>query len=200
MYSDYVPKLWSETVESHRNEVREAILESTAKLASTHGPFNVTMSDIAASVGVSRATLYKYFPSVEEILDAWHERHISQHLERLRIAATGDKPPFERLTLVLADYAEIHRRRNHHTDHNSNLDLVTFLHRPDGAASAATLKIHRLVSTLIAESIAEGEIRTDLQPDELAHYCLHALDAACQMGSAAAVDRLVSLILSAIRI
>ena len=71
-----VPKLWSETIESHRTAVREATLDTTAALVAEHGLRSVTMSQIAEHTGIGRATLYKYFPDVEAILVAWHERQV----------------------------------------------------------------------------------------------------------------------------
>jgi len=72
-----VPKLWNETIEEHRREVREAILDTTVALVAEHGLLSVTMSQIAEETGIGRATLYKYFPDVEAILLAWHERQIN---------------------------------------------------------------------------------------------------------------------------
>ena len=43
----------------------------------------MTMSKIAERTGIGRATLYKYFPDVESILTAWHQRQIRDHLGRL---------------------------------------------------------------------------------------------------------------------
>jgi len=78
-----VPKLWTETIETHRREVREAILDTTAALVAEHGLLGVTMSQIAEETGIGRATLYKYFPDVEAILLAWHDRQITGHLAQL---------------------------------------------------------------------------------------------------------------------
>ena len=79
-----MPKLWTETIEAHRREVHEAILDTTAALAAKHGLRSVTMSQIAEQVGIGRATLYKYFPDVEAILATWHERQLTGHLAQLR--------------------------------------------------------------------------------------------------------------------
>jgi len=46
-----VPKLWSDTIEAHRREVRDAILDTTAALAE-QGLMSVTMSQIAEDTGV----------------------------------------------------------------------------------------------------------------------------------------------------
>ena len=83
-----MPKLWNETIEAHRRGVREAILDTTVALVAEHGLRSVTMSQIAEETGIGRATLYKYFPGVEEILLAWHAEHINGHLEHLARCAT----------------------------------------------------------------------------------------------------------------
>ena len=71
-----MPKLWSETLDDHRRAIRDAALDATAGLVAEHGLASVTMSQIAKDAGIGRATLYKYFPDVEAILIAWHERQI----------------------------------------------------------------------------------------------------------------------------
>ena len=78
-----MPKLWNETIDAHRRDVTDAILETTAALVSAQGLQSVTMSQIAEKAGIGRATLYKYFSDVESILVAWHKRHISAHLQQL---------------------------------------------------------------------------------------------------------------------
>jgi AcrR family transcriptional regulator len=106
-----VPKLWTETIEEHRRAVHDATLDTTAALVREHGLAAVTMSQIAAAAGIGRATLYKYFPDVEAILVAWHDRHIARHLRQLaeaRDAAT----PAGRLEAVLEAFALI--QHQHH--------------------------------------------------------------------------------------
>src|SRR4051812_5802487 len=65
-----MPKIWSQTIEAHRDAVREATINATAALVAEHGLTGVTMSQIAKDTGIGRATLYKYFPDVESILRA----------------------------------------------------------------------------------------------------------------------------------
>src|SRR5437879_2235188 len=78
-----MPTLWNQTIESHRREVRDAILHTAAALVAEHGLHSLTMSQIAEETRIGRATLYKYFPDVEAILVAWHERQVARHLDRL---------------------------------------------------------------------------------------------------------------------
>src|SRR3954452_10976695 len=84
-----VPRLWNATIEAHRDAVREAVLDTTAALVSARGLRAVTMSEIAERSGIGRATLYKYFPDVDAILLAWHERQVAAHLQQLFDVADG---------------------------------------------------------------------------------------------------------------
>ncbi|HEX5902785.1 MAG TPA: helix-turn-helix domain-containing protein, partial [Actinomycetota bacterium] len=56
-----MPRLWTETVDAHRREVRSAVLDAAADLVAERGLRSVTMSEIAHRSGIGRATLYKYF-------------------------------------------------------------------------------------------------------------------------------------------
>ncbi|MEV6386879.1 TetR/AcrR family transcriptional regulator [Nocardia xishanensis] len=56
--------------------MRDALLDTTAELVQEHGLASVTTTQIAEATGIGRATLYKYFPDVESIPQAWHERRI----------------------------------------------------------------------------------------------------------------------------
>jgi AcrR family transcriptional regulator len=193
-YTGVVPRLWNVTIEAHRAAVREATLDTTAALVAEHGLRSVTMSQIAEETGIGRATLYKYFPDVEAILLAWHQRQISGHLEQLAEVRDQHGGPGERLTAVLEAYALItHESHGHHDS-----DLAAFLH-PDEQITRAQQQLRDMLRDLLAEAAATGDLRDDVAPDELASYCLHALTAARSLPSKAAVRRLVTVTLAGLR-
>ena len=188
-----MPKLWTETIEEHRRAVREATLDTTAALVAERGLASVTMSQIAAATGIGRATLYKYFPDVEAILTAWHERQIMRHMEQLatvRDQASGGSGG--RLEAVLTAYATITHQRPHGTE------LAAAVHRGEHLATAQ-LQLLGLFEDLIADAANTGEVRDDVPPTELASYCLHALQAASSLHSEAAVHRLVTVTQAGLR-
>lgn len=189
-----MPKLWSQTIASHRREVRDAILETAARLVRQHGLLAVSMSRIAEDAGIGRATLYKYFPDVEAILRAWHAREIARHLEQLGSARDHGEGPTERLTAMLETYATISGESRGHRDRA----LAAWLHR-DEQVSQAERALHAMVRDVITEGVSSGELRDDVPPDELATFCLSSLAAARTAPSKAAVQRLVSLTLAALR-
>jgi AcrR family transcriptional regulator len=189
-----MPKLWTETIEAHRREVRDAILDTTATLVAEHGLRSVTMSQIAEETGIGRATLYKYFPDVEAILFAWHERQITAHLEHLGEVRDQAADAGERLEAVLEAYALISHESRGHRD----TELAAFLHRDDQVAQAQH-QLRDMIRDLLTEAAETGDLRDDVAPDELASYCLHALAAANSLPSKSAVRRLVTVTLAGLR-
>jgi AcrR family transcriptional regulator len=186
-----VPKLWNDTITEHRHAVRDAVLDAAAALVHEHGLTGVTMSLLATTAGIGRATLYKYFPDVQAVLLAWHERQVGGHVQQLAAARDQAGEPLQKLTAVLRTYALISHR--HH-----GTELAAGLHRGPHLAEAEQ-HLHALIRDLIADSAAAGAARTDVDAAELAQFCRHALGAAADLPSEAAVERLVAVTIAAIR-
>jgi hypothetical protein len=91
---------------------------------------------------------------------------------------------------VLDTYAHIaHQAHGHHDS-----QLAAFLHRDNRVTHA-----EQQVSDLLIQAAATGQVRDDVPPEELASYCLHALSAARNLQSKAAVRRLVTVTLAGLR-
>ena len=67
--SQYKPKI-TEAAKNRKNE----IIEGAMKLFSQNGYYSTSLNDVAGRIGVTKATLYYYFRSKEEILKAVLER------------------------------------------------------------------------------------------------------------------------------
>jgi AcrR family transcriptional regulator len=192
VYAFRVPKLWTDTIEEHRQAVHNAALDAVAALVREHGLASVTMSRIAAEAGIGRATLYKYFPDVEAVLGAWHERQVARHLAELA-AARDSAGPGAQLEAVLGAWAMI---QHQHSGHDAELGAL--LHQSEHVTRARQ-DLHDLVAGLIADGAAAGQVRDDAGPGELASYCLHALGAAGGLPTEAAVRRLVAVTMTGLR-
>lgn len=190
-YTEVMPKLWTRTIETHRREVRDAIVETTASLVAAHGLRAVTMSRVAEETGIGRATLYKYFPDVEAILVEWHERQVTGHLAHFAGLREGAGDARTRLESVLAAFALIA-----HEYHGT--ELAALVHRGEHVERAQR-HLSGLIRDLLIEGATGGEFRDDVAPDELAGFCLHALTAASSLPSKAAVHRLVGVTMDALR-
>jgi len=179
-----MPKLWKETM-----AVRDVTLDTAAALVAKHGLLSVTMSQVARTTGIGRATLYKYFADVESIIFAWRDRQISRHLEHLAEVRDHARGPEAQLKAVLEAYALMMYERPRGTD------LATLVHRGEHVAEAQG-QLRGLIRGLLTSAAEAGDARDDVSPEELAVYCLHALEGATSLPSKAAVRRLVGLTLA----
>ena len=190
-----MPKLWRQTIETHRREVSDAILDTTAALVAEHGIRGVTMSQIAEETGIGRATLYKYFPDVESILVARHQRHAAGHLAHLAQQRDQADNPGQALESVLHALAT---HMHELAKHNGGTDLVALVHQ-DHHVKDIEEQLRHLLRDVIADAAKAGTVRRDVAPDELASYSLHALSAAANSPSKPALQRLIDLIVAGLR-
>ena len=184
-----MPQLWAQTIAAHRAEVREAILDAVGELLRRRGPLALSMSEIAAAAGIGRATLYKYFPDVGQVVAAWHERQVAAHLAEL--VAIRDEPgdSGERLRAVCLAYGRICHQRQQHGD----AVLSTVLHRQQPTEESQA-QLVAIFADLISEAAAAGAVRRDVPPGELATFCRSALEAGSTAAGQPALDRLVELV------
>lgn len=182
-----MPKLWNQTINAHRGAVRDAILDATVALAVEKGVLSVSMSRVAARAGISRATLYKYFPDVESILLAQHDRQVAGELEQLHAIRDAGGDPGRQLEQVLRIHATMVHR-------HSGSAIASATHR-----TGAHQHQEKFLQDILRKAARSGAIRSDIPPDELTGFCLHALSAAAQAASSAAVERLVGLTLDSLQ-
>jgi AcrR family transcriptional regulator len=143
--------------DSLRNRER---LMAAAKSAFTERGASVALEDIARSAGVGIGTLYRHFPSREALLAAVYSREVEQ------LAAAADTllsqlPPgeaFEAWLHQMVDYMATKRV------------IAPALQAAPGAGSAlnaAGPAISGALARLANAAIATGDIRADLEPDDL---------------------------------
>lgn len=66
---------------SQREELKDRIIETALEAFTTHGIKSVTMDDIAASLGISKRTLYEVFQDKESLLTEC----ILKHHEEMKV-------------------------------------------------------------------------------------------------------------------
>lgn len=76
---------------------RRHLLEVAQECIARHGFSKVTLSDVASAAGVTRPTVYRYFGSAEELLNAAAVTASGGYLERLRSRTLQLDDPVERV-------------------------------------------------------------------------------------------------------
>jgi AcrR family transcriptional regulator len=139
---------------------RERILE-VAKEAFTRSGANTSLDDIAKQAGVGPGTLYRHFPTREELLQAVYR----SELEKLATAErkfAQSMPPIEALRawlLLFVDAIE--------TKQIIAPALNTLIGDPKKVFAASYAKIHEAIDALVKRAIKSGDIRKDLDPMDL---------------------------------
>src|SRR5207253_11376375 len=77
-----------------------AILEAAARALSEHGR-SANMAEVAAAAGVSRATLYRYYPDREALLDALASHALADAAARLADAGLERAPVDEAIERIV---------------------------------------------------------------------------------------------------
>lgn len=141
---------------------REAILDATDRLLVSRGFRKVTMDDIAAEAGVSRRTVYMYFPSKEEVGLSSIDRVVETTYARLVELAAGKGDPARILREVLVE--RVLRRIDSVSAYRTSLDELFEVVRP--AYMARRRRHFEREVALVAEVLAAGRARGRFEFDD----------------------------------
>jgi AcrR family transcriptional regulator len=83
-------------------DAAERIIEAAMRCIDRHGAAKTTLSDVAAELGVTRQTVYRYFPSTDELFGAVGRAAADNYLDRLAVHLAGTTDPAELVVEALA--------------------------------------------------------------------------------------------------
>ena len=86
---------------------RDALLREAAQAFNRRGYHGTSLTEIAKKLGVTKAALYTYVPSKEELLYYCHDSAMDAALEALERGASRGSSGLEKLTLTLIGYLEL---------------------------------------------------------------------------------------------
>ena len=188
------------TLKDRQRLLREdAILEAMRELMAQKGYAGTSMDDVAAHLGISKATLYLHFPSKEALALRIIVSQIEESEARL-LALDPNLPVLERLALMLR--AGVERRI---TMGQARIDLLPEVVLSNPAFQAAQQRVTEANDRLLEEGQRQGEIRADLPVPLLREFIsslfripFEALMARDGMSSELVIDGLVTLALHAV--
>lgn len=139
---------------------RERILE-VAKEAFTRFGAEASLDDIANQAGVGAGTLYRHFPSREELLKAVYRTEIEKLAAAERTFA-DTLPPVEALRAWLLLFVE-----NIAAKQVIAPALHALIGDPKKVFEASHTQMGEAVQSLVRRGIRSGDIRGDLEPTDL---------------------------------
>lgn len=131
-----------------QERVAGAVLDGAARALVSAGP-EASMSDVAAAAGVARATVYRYFPNRQALLEELAVLALRETDQRLIDARLDDVAPQEALTRFVRALVDVG---------DPFIVVARARTRPDDFEKTLTIPLRRIFE----RGQAEGEIRDDL--------------------------------------
>jgi AcrR family transcriptional regulator len=171
---------------------REILLAAAAAAYAEQG-IDVALEEIARRAGVGIGTLYRHFPTRDALNEAVYRREVDALCDEAE-TLLEDHRPVEALARWMRDFAGyVARKRGMAVALKSALgadsELFTHSHR----------RIREALQLLVSRAVAAGEIRSDVDSDDL----LRAMSGICMAtdsaGWAERTGRLVDLLVDGLR-
>jgi AcrR family transcriptional regulator len=167
---------------------RERILEM-AKQEFTRSGENASLEEIAKKAGVGPGTLYRHFPTREELLVTVYRSEMAKLAAAERTFA-GTMPPVEALRawlLLFIDAVE--------TKQIIAPVLNTLVGDPKKVFEASYAQIHEAIRALVKRAIKSGDIRKDLDPIDLLRALVGVANVATSPDWRQSARRLVEILI-----
>jgi AcrR family transcriptional regulator len=154
-----------------RDRTAAAIIDSAAAIMAQHGDA-ASMDKIAGGAGVSRATLYRYFPSREALLQAMAATSIEELAARIAEADLQGIPVEQAIARLVRGFIAVGSKYT---------ALAGGDHRRTGDHPRADTLLTEPVRALFRRGVADGSLRADLAPELLTNLFSGLIKAALEM-------------------
>lgn len=171
---------------------RERILE-VAKREFTRVGANASLEDIAKKAGVGPGTLYRHFPTREDLLVAVYRSEM-ENLAAAEKTLTESKSPVEGLQawlLLFVDAVE--------TKQIIAPVLNSLVGDPKKVFEASYAQIHEALRALVKRAVKSGDIREDLDPIDLLRAIVGVANVSASPDWQQSARRLVDLLIAGAR-
>lgn len=171
---------------------RERILE-VARQAFSRSGANTSLDDVAREAGVGPGTLYRHFPTREQLLEAVYR----SEMEKLAAAEqkfAEELPPLEALRawlLLFVDYIA--------TKQLIAPALNALVGDPKKVFEASYVRIWDAIRALVKRAVKNGDIRRDLDPIDLLRALVGVASVATSPDWQQSAKRLVDILITGAR-
>ncbi len=172
---------------------RERVLEAAKSVFSQGGP-EASLEAVARRAGVGIGTLYRHFPTREDLYEAVYRREVEQLVELANHLVETENAPVEALRRWLRAGVEFMA-----TKKGMAAALAMAAH---GSSELVAYSLDRLtwaVGELLGRAAAAGEIRADIDPEDLLRALVGMCYAHDGTGWQAKVLRLVDVFIDGLR-
>jgi AcrR family transcriptional regulator len=173
---------------------RERVLAAAKAVFSAGGP-EASLEAVAKKAGVGIGTLYRHFPTRQDLFEAVYRREVQQLVELAEELQNAQHAPVDALRRWLRSNVEFVA-----TKKGMSAALALTVQGSSDLAAFTFDRLTKAVGALLDRAGAAGEIRSDISPEDL----LRALVGMCYMhdqpGWQKSVIRLVDVFVDGLRV
>ena len=150
--------------EKQRQEREELIIQAAQEVLLEKGYYETSMDEIAARVGISKATIYTHFPGKEELVLAIFQRNMQTFLDEIDVVIAAEPTPRAKLeALVQFIYTGLYSKQARLLSSIYNgIDMKRMLVEKGGCMSNLWESLVSRVTRLLEEGKAAGELDPSL--------------------------------------
>jgi AcrR family transcriptional regulator len=159
---------------SPSGEARERILAKTKEKFSAIGYSKTSMDEIAGELGMSKKTLYKFFPTKLKLAEAMVEHIFAEVNRRCEAILAGPLPAIEKLFRIVQMISE----QQHRFVTKVMLESLRH-HLPHLWKRIEAFRQERMrknLQIIFAQGKREGTVRADLNRDMFFHFLIGAIN------------------------
>ena len=190
-----MPKKRSQAARKPRADAernRERILEVAKEAFARYGA-TASLDDMAKQAGVGPGTLYRHFPTREELLQSVYRSELE------KLAAAEQKfaqtmPPMEALRAWLLLFVDAIAAKQLIAP-----ALNTLLGDPKKVFEASYAKMHQAIRALVKRAVESGDIRKGLDPIDLLRALVGVSNVATSLDWKQSAKRLVDILIAGSR-
>jgi AcrR family transcriptional regulator len=171
---------------------RERILDVAKEAFARHGA-NASLDDIAKQVGVGPGTLYRHFPTREELLQAVYRAELEK-LAEAEQKFTQTMAPTDALRAWLLLFVDAIAAKQLIAP-----ALNTLLGDPKKVFETSYAKMHQAIRALVTRGVESGDIRSDLDPVDLLRALIGVSNVASAPDWQPSARRLVDILIAGSR-
>jgi len=164
---------------AHRERQQRRILDAAWKLFDEHGIDRVTMAEITSASGVQPSTMYQYFSNKDDIVWAILRESMQEMSGRAKQRLDRAPNAMARLTALLDFMADELATNPIKVRFMAQFDAMYARDWPAERLMTLESQINpegfELFSQVIREGIADGSLRSDLDPDLTMHAVMNAV-------------------------
>ncbi len=143
-----------------KNDKRERILDAMQELMCQMPDKDISVNLIAKTAGIGKGSVYYYFNSKEDILDAVVERCYKKAIHEFFGELNSEEPALKKISLLFWSML-----RPEYHDNQKNLILTLHLHEDlrlhNKMKMIAVQEVSPILTALLRQGCAEGTIHTD---------------------------------------